>query len=113
MYSLSSNAHRTALLSGLATFSMLLTATTALFGEEPPTVNRGQLGVPVTWIEVPDTSDQFYMAQETRDGHLYLTANEAFFPSLGLTTTGEGLVPDIDNLNGDKSFATIDSGSCF
>ena len=108
MYSSSSNTQCTALLSGLATFSMLLTATAALFGKEPPTENQGQLRVPVKWIGVPDTSDQFYMAQETRDGRLYLTANEAFFPSLGLTATGEGLVPDIDNLNGGKSFATIE-----
>ncbi len=95
------------MLRGLATFSIVLGATAALFGEEPPTGNRGQLGVPVAWIEVPDTSKQFYMAQETRDGRLYLTPNEAFFPSLGLTAAGEGLVPDIDNLNGGKSFATI------
>ena len=105
---LSSPIRKRALLNGVVTFSMLLVATAALFGEEQPTGNQGQLGVPVAWIEVPDTSDQFYMAQETRDGRLYLTANEAFFPSLGLRAAGEGLVPDVDNLNGGKSFATIE-----
>jgi hypothetical protein len=39
---------------------------------------------------------------------LSLTAKEAFFPSLGLTVAGEGLVTDVDNLNGGKSFATIE-----
>ena len=84
MHPSSSNTRSTALRIGLAAFLIVRGVSTALFGEEPPNGNQGQLGVPVTWIEVPDTSDQFYMAQETRDGHLYLTANEAFFPSLGL-----------------------------
>ena len=95
------------MLRGFAVTSLMLASAAALFGEELPTGHRGQLGVPLSWIKVPDTSDQFYMAQETRDGRLYLTPNEAFFPSLGLTATGEGLVPDVDNLNGGKSFATI------
>ncbi len=95
------------MLLGLGVISLILASAAASFGEEQPTGNHGQLGVSLSWIEVPDTSDQFYMAQKTRDGRLYLTPNEAFFPSLGLTATGDGLVPDIDNLNGGKSFATI------
>ena len=102
-----SNTQRTPLPGGLASFLIVLAVSAALFGEEPPTGNRGQLGVPVKWIEVPDKSDQYYMAQETRYGRLYLTPNEAFFPSRGLTARGNGLVPDTDKLNGGKSFATI------
>lgn len=108
MHSFVSTTQRTAILRGLAALSFILVSTAALFGEEPPRGDLGQLGAPVTLIEVPDASDQFYMAQETRDGRLYLTPNESFFPSLGLRTTGEGLVPDIENLNGGKSFATIE-----
>jgi hypothetical protein len=55
MHPSSSNTRSTALRSGLAAFSIVLAATAALFGEEPPTGNQGQLGVAVTWIEVPDS----------------------------------------------------------
>lgn len=107
MYSLSSNTQRTTLLSSLAMICVVLAVSSVLFGEEPPNENSGQLGVSVSWIEVTDKSDQYYMAQVTRDARLFLTPNEAFFPSSGLTAMGKGLVPDTDNLNGGKSFATI------
>lgn len=92
----------------LLAVSLLLTGTACSFGEESAAGSQGQQGVPVTWAEVGGSQNQFYMMQETRNDSLYLTANEAFFPSLGLTATGEGLVPDVDNLNGGKSFATIE-----
>lgn len=70
--------------------------------------NVGQLGTPVLWIPVPNSPDQFYLAQRTRDDRLILTPNEAFFPKRGLSANGTGDVPDINNLNGGKSFATIE-----
>lgn len=81
--------------------------------DEAPTEGTGQLGEPVTWIPVPESSDEFYMAQQSRDSRLILTPNESFFPKLGLAATGTGGVPDSDKLNGDKSFSAItkwDSG---
>ncbi|MEZ6125850.1 MAG: DUF3472 domain-containing protein [Planctomycetaceae bacterium] len=69
---------------------------------------RGQLAAPVTWIAVPGSADQFYLAQQTRDNTLLLTANEAFFPKPGLIASGSGKSPDIANLNGGKTFAAID-----
>ena len=68
----------------------------------------GQLGVPISWIKVPGTVDQFYMAQQTGDGQLILTPNESFFPKRGLAATGKSLVPDVDGLNKGNSYAKIE-----
>lgn len=68
---------------------------------------QGQLGAPIAWVEVPGADGLFHAVQSTRDGRLFLTANESFFPKLGLAAEGSGAVPDIDDLNGGKSFATI------
>ncbi len=76
--------------------------------EFPPAADAGQLGVPISWIRVPGSDDLFLMAQRTRDGILHLTPNEAFFPKLGLVATGAGMVADVQNLNGRKSFARIE-----
>lgn len=73
-----------------------------------PAAGVGQLGASVSWIGVPGSAELFYMAQRTRDGRLILTPNEAFFPQTGLVANGSGTVKDIDNLNGGKSFATIE-----
>jgi len=74
----------------------------------------GQLGVPVSWVAAPvsagtdDPRGSFYMVQRTRDDRLVLTPNEAFFPKLGLTATGNGTTQDVHRLNGDNSFASIE-----
>ena len=73
----------------------------------PPKSGDAQLGAPISWIPVPQVSDTYLMGQVTRDDQLVLTPNESFFPKLGLIADGQGKVPDIDNLNGGKSFATI------
>ena len=46
--------------------------------------NTGQQASALSWIEIPGRDNQFYMAQQTQDGTLVLTANECFFPKLGL-----------------------------
>ena len=77
-----------------------------LYGENSsPVEGDGQLGAPISWIDVPGTKNQFYMAQRSRDGRLLLTPNEAFFPKKGLTASGIGGVKDINNL----PFSTQDS----
>lgn len=72
-----------------------------------PIKGVGQLGEPISWIAIPNSPDRFYMGQRSGDGRLILTPNEAFFPKLGLTASGRGCVEDVENLNGGKSFATI------
>lgn len=76
-------------------------------GADNPLPGTGQLGAPVTWIEVPGSGELVHAVQSTRDGRLFLTPNESFFPKLGLAAEGSGTVPDVDDLNGGKSFATI------
>ena len=66
-----------------------------------------QLGAPLEWLEIPDAPGTFHQIQRTRDNHLLLTPNECFFPRLGLTAAGEGVVPDQGTLNGGKSFGHI------
>lgn len=68
----------------------------------------GQIGAPISWIAVPGEHDLFYMAQRTPDAQLILTPNEAFFPNRGVTASGVGKTEDVENLNGGKSFATIE-----
>ena len=68
---------------------------------------EGQLSEPIDWIAAPGQPGHFWMSQNTNDATLHLTANTAFFPTLGLKAEGQGSDPDIDNLNGGKSFATI------
>ena len=68
----------------------------------------GQLGVPISWIQVPVMADQYYMAQQTGDGQLILTPNESFFPKRGLTATGKSIVPDVGGLNKGSSFEKIE-----
>ena len=53
------------------------------------------------WIPAPGPGkNSFYMAQRTPDAELLLTANESFFPTLGLLATGEGGGVVDDSLNG-------------
>ncbi len=73
---------------------------------ENPTAKTGQLSSPVQWIEAGKPG-VVHMAQRTKDGRLILTPNEGFFPRLGLTAAGTGIVPDMGNLNGGKSFEHI------
>ena len=68
---------------------------------------NGQLGSEVTWIPVPLDQGAFFKAQKSEDGKLLLTANEAFFPERGLVATGVGAVPDVEKLNGGKTFQFI------
>lgn len=91
------------------TLASALAATAPLFADvgKPPAPGAGQLGAPITWIDVPGSEDLVHAVQPTRDGTLFLTPNESFFPRLGLTADGRSTVPDIDEWNGGKSFATI------
>lgn len=79
-----------------------------LVADDAPNSPVGQLAAPVSWIPVSESADEFYMGQVSRDGRLILTANESFFPKLGLSATGTGTVADVDNLNGGKSFSAIE-----
>ncbi len=74
---------------------------------ESPTSGSGQLGAPLEWLKVPGGDGIVHLVQRSRDGRIYLTPNEAFFPKLGLTNAGQGSVPDVRELNGGNSFATI------
>ncbi|NOX98869.1 MAG: DUF3472 domain-containing protein [Verrucomicrobia bacterium] len=67
----------------------------------------GQLGQEITWVDVPDSDGLVHAVQFSRDGRLFLTPNESFFPKRGLTAQGSGTVPDVANLNGGTSFAAI------
>jgi len=73
-----------------------------------PSPGVAQLGAPLEWFEIPGESGVFHRVQKSRDGYLLLTPNEGFFPRLGLTAAGEGDVPDLEKLNGGKSFAHIE-----
>lgn len=68
----------------------------------------GQLGREISWVDAPESEGLVHAVQYSRDGRLFLTANESFFPERGLTAQGVGVVPDVANLNGGKSFATIE-----
>jgi hypothetical protein len=80
--------------------------------DEATASDTGQQASPLSWIEVPERDDQLYMAQRTQDGTLVLTANECFFPKLGLAclpqekdeTRNAG---DITDLNKGESFSAI------
>ena len=69
--------------------------------------NGGQRGAPINWIPVPGEEGLSYMAQRSQDGKLILTADEAFFPKLGLAAMGVGSETDIAGLNKGESFASI------
>lgn len=76
---------------------------------EPSSNGEGQLGAPLEWMPVPgDPVGAVHLVQRSRDGRLILTPNEAFFPKLGLTNTGNGSAADIDDLNGGNSFSAIE-----
>ncbi|MCB1203931.1 MAG: DUF3472 domain-containing protein [Verrucomicrobiae bacterium] len=96
---------RPALFSSLVLFAVA----PSLFAESEgiPSPGKGQLGAPLTWLEVPNHEDLVHAVQLTGDGRLFLTPNESFFPKLGLAAEGSGSVPDVDELNGGKSFASI------
>jgi len=89
---------------------------------QSPRVGQGQLGqplenIPATAEESPGTLRSLHSSNGTHalmwkvqrsiDDTLYLTANESFFPSLGLKCIGQGQVPDGEQLNGGKSFAAV------
>ncbi len=67
----------------------------------------GQLEAPLERIAPAPGSDVRLLAQRTRDGRLLLTPNEGFFPGLGLTAGGPPGAPDIEKLNGGKSFSEV------
>lgn len=73
-----------------------------------PMAGHGQLAAPLEWIEDPANTSQSWMAQASQDGRLLLTANEAFFPKLGLVAGGQGRVPDTNGLNKGRSFERIE-----
>ena len=73
----------------------------------PPIPLGGQRGAPLTWIPVPGQDGLSYMAQQSTDERLILTANESFFPKLGLAASGKGKSKDIAGLNKGESFANI------
>ncbi|MAI34838.1 MAG: hypothetical protein CMM07_24625 [Rhodopirellula sp.] len=80
--------------------------------DKATTSNTGQKASPLSWIQVPGRDDQLYLAQRTPNGTLVLTANECFFPKLGLAclpqehnetrTTGK-----VAELNKGESFSAI------
>ncbi|MCP4856905.1 MAG: DUF3472 domain-containing protein [Fuerstiella sp.] len=70
-------------------------------------VEIGQLSSPVEWMPDPNRRDVTYMVQKTRDARLFLTPNECFFPKLGLVAEGTGSIPDVANLNGGNSYASV------
>ncbi|HIF00198.1 MAG TPA: DUF3472 domain-containing protein [Fuerstia sp.] len=70
-------------------------------------VGIGQLSSPVKWMPDPDRRDVTYMVQKTRDARVFLTPNECFFPKLGLVAEGTGAIPDVANLNGGNSYASV------
>ena len=67
----------------------------------------GQLSSPIEWMPDPNRRAVTYMVQKTRDARLFLTPNECFFPKLGLVAEGTGSVPDVANLNGGNSYASV------
>lgn len=77
-------------------------------GCESLSPDSGQLGAPLEWMKVPDGDGTVLLVQRTRDGRLFLTPNEAFFPGLGLANAGTGSVPDVNDLNGGNSFASVE-----
>ena len=89
-------------------FTVVFLMKPMLQADEAPHTGMGQLGAPVV-LEPGDTKESFYSKlQKTPDAKLYLTANESFFPYLGLVASGEGRTADIQNLNSGKSFAYIE-----
>ena len=81
---------------------------TEVYGASPK-AGDAQLGASVSWIPVPRAKDTYLRGQITRKDRLVLTPNESFFPKLGLVAAGHGSMPDVDNLNGGKSFATTEN----
>ena len=74
----------------------------------------GQLGQPMHWsyehegnVHAEISPPITYRLQQTTDDRLYLTANEAFFPRLGLQAEGVSDLPDPFKLNGGKAFEWI------
>lgn len=98
------------LLFPLLAFPLLLSIPLLASAEPAETLSPslGQLGAEISWTEIPDSDNLFHAVQFTRDGKLFLTPNESFFPKLGLTATGEGSVADVSELNGGKSFSAIE-----
>ena len=88
------------------------------FAAESELLAVGQRDSPLTRIPASPQNDQFYLGQRTRNGTLTLTANECFFPKLGLECMGSqstDSIPDnsITALNKGESFSAIrkwDSG---
>lgn len=81
--------------------------------DEATASDTGQQASPLSWIEVPERDDQLYMAQRTQDGTLVLTANDSFFPKLGLACLTQGKnetrnAGDIADLNKGESFSAIE-----
>ena len=69
--------------------------------------DTGQLSADIEWLPLADAQDKFHLVQKSRDGRLFLTPNEGFFPKLGLTAEGKGKVDDVAELNGGNSFESI------
>lgn len=92
-------------------WSLIGTASFVLAQGDSPhaqlSANIGQLSADIDWQPLADDSDQFYMVQRSRDGRIFLTPNESFFPKLGLTAQGKGRIGDVAGLNGGNSFDSI------
>ncbi len=96
------------LLAGLLSLPLLPVASLAAEPADSLSPSLGQLGAPISWTDLPGSDGLVHAVQFTRDDRLFLTPNESFFPKLGLTATGGGPIPDVAELNGGKTFATIE-----
>lgn len=76
-----------------------------------PLVAQNRVDSVLQWEAEPAQPGQFYWVQKSQEDQMTLTANEAFFPRLGLKAEGQGDVADVANLNGGKSFASISGWS--
>ncbi len=97
------------LIGAVMTFACIATDKTWAQQKKTPSAlsNAGQRSAPISWISVPGKDGLSYMAQQTKDDKLILTADESFFPKLGLSCIGTGNRNDIAGLNKGESFAAI------
>ena len=92
---------------GSFTMALFFSTWTSILAEIPLTSGMGQLGAELKWSQITAGQAEVYRLQPTVDGSLYLTANESFFPRLGLLADGQGEVPDVEKFNGGKSYKWI------
>lgn len=83
-------------------FALLFLFTPLLsFGE-------GQIGESPKFVPSKTNSEESYLVQQSKDGVLLLTPNEAFYPQLGLKAAGSASGEDFRGLNGGNQFAHIE-----